>query len=538
MQQMYYCPNCGIPVVYGQAQCSNCKTVLNWQVSQTQGQYQSSSDQYYNRQQQQWYQGSPDYQSAGEGSQDQNQQQAGDEAPRLLQLIKNNRGMIARVSIILGIVVALIVAGIALQGPISKWFAAPVVTSFDADPSTITSGQEATLQWDVTGATSIVISPDIGPVSSSGTRKISPDMTTTYTLVAGGQSGGSIRKSITVTVTAAPPAINSFSLNTGSIYVGQTATLSWNVTGATSVSINPVVGAVSLSGTQNVSPDLTTTYTLTASNNAGNSTASATITVTAANTPVILSFTARPTIINPGESSTLTWDVIGSATVYIDQSLGGVSSKGFKEIIPTETKTYTLTADNGSSKVTKSVTVTVDTKNIANKTGTAITKTPPVINTFSASRNSIALGENITLTWAVDGARTISISPDVGDVPSSGWSMVIPTATTAYKLSAVNTFGTETAETIVSVSVSTDGVAPIIRSFAASPSSITEGGTSNLSWSTKGATIVTINQGIGIPVSKYSQAVSPEQTTAYTLTAINSYGTDNETVTVTVTAGP
>jgi hypothetical protein len=191
-------------------------------------------------------------------------------------------------------------------------------------------------------------------------------------------------------------------------------------------------------------------------------------------------------------------------------------------------------AANDYGSITKSFTVTVDTTNITNTTDTAITKTPPVINIFSANQNSITLGDNITLTWAVTRARTVSISPDIGTVPSSGWTMVIPTATTAYKLSAVNTFGTETAETIVTVHTSTEGTAPVIKAFVAVPDSISEGGTSSLSWDIKGATIFIINQGIGIPISKYSQPVSPAVTTTYTLTAINSYGTDNATAIVTI----
>jgi PKD repeat protein len=79
-----------------------------------------------------------------------------------------------------------------------------------------------------------------------------------------------------------------------------------------------------------------------------------------------------------------------------------------------------------------------------------------------------------------------------------------------------------------------DGAAPVIKSFSADPSSISEGGTSSLSWNVKGATIYIIDQGIGIPTAKYSQPVSPAKTTTYALTAINSYGTDNATVTVTV----
>jgi hypothetical protein len=498
MQQMYSCPNCRAPIVYGQPYCPNCKMVFNWQVPQSQGQNQTQND---------------------------------DDGPGLLQRIMSHRGTIVKISIALVIVAALIVGGIALQGEISKWFAVPVVTSFNTSSSTITTGQEATLQWETTGASSVSISPGIGAVSSSGTKIVSPEKTTTYTLVADKMTG-SARKSITITVTGALPSINSFSIIPDSIFLGQTATLSWKVTGATSVSINPDVGTVSSSGTQSVSPDLTTTYTLTASNSAGNPTASATVTVTKPGAPIITTFSASQTSIKSGQSSTLTWDVIGSASIYINQSLGAVPPKGSKEVIPTATTTYTLTADSGNSKVTKSVTVTVDTTNIS--TSPAITKTPPAIKTFTASQNSITLGDNITLTWSVDGSRTTSISPDVSTVPSSGWTMVIPIATTTYKLSAVNTFGTETAEATVTVNRLTDGTAPVIRSFAAAPTSIPVGGTSSLSWEIKGATILTINQGIGILASKYSQPVSPAETTAYTLTAINSYGTDNRTVTVTV----
>ncbi len=527
---MYYCPNCRAPVAYGQTQCSNCKTVLTWQVSQTQDQYQSSQDQYAH-QQQQWYQASPDNQSAGSGYQGQDQPQDGDNGSRLLQLIKSNRRIVAIVTIILVIVASLIGAGIALQGEISKWFAAPVVASFDAGSSTITSGQEATLSWEVAGATSVSISPDIGAVSSSGSATVSPGETTTYTLIASSQFGGSASKSTTIAVTGALPGINSFSFNTDSIYTGQTATLSWSVAGASSVSIDPEIGTVSSSGTKNVSPGSTTRYVLTASNNNGNSTASATLTVTPSKAPIITTFSASPGSIDSSEVSTLTWDVIGARSININQGIGGVASKGSMQVTPVATAIYTLRADSDYGSATQSVTITVNT---TSTTGPAITKDPPEIKTFSASQNSIMSGDNITLTWAVNGARTVSISPDVGDVPSSGWTMVIPAATTTYKLSAVNTFGTVTEEATVTVSASTDGTAPVIRSFTATPINIPEGGTSNLSWDIKGATILTINHGIGIPASKYLQSVSPAITTSYTLTALNIYGSDNATVTVTV----
>jgi hypothetical protein len=497
MQQMYSCPNCGAPVAYGQQQCQNCKMVFNWQVPQSQGQEQT---------------------------------QDSDDQPGLWQRIKDHKGTIAKISLAIVIVAALIGAGIALQGEISRWFAAPVVASFDTSSPTITSGQEATLQWDVSGADSVSISPGIGKVSLSGTRAVSPETTTTYTLVANKMSQ-SARKSVTVTVTGILPSIGHFGFNNDSIFAGQSTTLSWNVTGATSVSINPNIGTVSSSGSQSVSPALTTTYTLTASNSAGNPTALATINVTPPNAPIINTFSASKSSISSGQSLTLAWDVIGSASIYINQSVGAVPPKGSKEVTPTSTTIYTLTADSGNGKVSKSVTVIVET---TNTTVAAITTTPPAINTFSASKNAIMLGDNVTLNWTVTRARTVSISPDVGTVPSSGWTMVIPFANTTYKLSAVNTFGTETKETTVTVSKLTDGIAPVIRSFTAVPGSIPRGGTSSLSWDIKGHKIIIIDQGIGLLTTKYSQPVSPAETTTYTLTAINSFGTDNATATVTV----
>ena len=75
------------------------------------------------------------------------------------------------------------------------------------------------------------------------------------------------------------PIINSFSADSPSITAGESSTLSWSVTDATSVTIDNGVGTVALSGTTTVSPITTTTYTLTATNTAGSVTATTTVTV-------------------------------------------------------------------------------------------------------------------------------------------------------------------------------------------------------------------------------------------------------------------
>jgi hypothetical protein len=123
------------------------------------------------------------------------------------------------------------------------------------------------------------------------------------------------------------------------------------------------IGTVNASGTLAKSPVTTTTYTLTASNANGSTTASATITVGAmtGTLPVITSFTATPSTIVAGGSSLLQWNIRGNLTsVSIDPEVGVPSNfQQTAEVTPTENTTYTLTATSDNGTVTRSVTVTV-----------------------------------------------------------------------------------------------------------------------------------------------------------------------------------
>jgi hypothetical protein len=77
-----------------------------------------------------------------------------------------------------------------------------------------------------------------------------------------------------------PPQVEYFQASPGSIYVGECATLQWgNVTNWTEVIITPGIGAVNAPGAENVCPQQTTTYVLTANGPGGTNTASTTVTV-------------------------------------------------------------------------------------------------------------------------------------------------------------------------------------------------------------------------------------------------------------------
>jgi len=75
----------------------------------------------------------------------------------------------------------------------------------------------------------------------------------------------------TVTLQASP----------GSVNKGESATLSWNSTDATQLTIAPDVGDVTAQGSTKVTPSDSTTYTITATGPGGSTSATATVTVSA-----------------------------------------------------------------------------------------------------------------------------------------------------------------------------------------------------------------------------------------------------------------
>jgi hypothetical protein len=185
-------------------------------------------------------------------------------------------------ALVLALLACLALSGCAgSSNPPPKGSSAPTITSFGANPTSISSGTSSTLTWATTGATSISISPGgFNSTSANGSTSVSPAATTTYTLTATNTSG-SATSTATVSVTAASaPTINSFGANPTTITAGSSSTLSWSTTGASSIAIAPgTFTSTSSSGSTSVSPTATTQYTLTATDSAGSATATATVTV-------------------------------------------------------------------------------------------------------------------------------------------------------------------------------------------------------------------------------------------------------------------
>ncbi|MBL6751001.1 MAG: hypothetical protein ISP90_10790 [Nevskia sp.] len=165
---------------------------------------------------------------------------------------------------------------------------APTVT-ITANPASITLGNSTALNWSTTNATACTASGGwTGAEPTAGTANESPDRAGTilYTLSCSG-AGGSASASASVSVAAAPPPTVSITANPAAITVGDSTTLSWTSTNATSCTASGSwSGAQATSGTQHEAPAAagTASYTLSCSGPGGTIAAAATVTVAAPRT--------------------------------------------------------------------------------------------------------------------------------------------------------------------------------------------------------------------------------------------------------------
>ena len=160
--------------------------------------------------------------------------------------------------------------------------------------------------------------------------------------------------------------------------------------------------------------------------------------------PTITSFTANPTSVNSGTSSTLSWASTGATSIAITPgTFTSASATGATSVSPAATTTYTLTATNAAGSTTSTATVTVPTSS------------KPAISSFTANPTSITSGSSSTLNWTTTGATGLAITPgNFTSTSASGSTDVSPTATTTYTLTATNNSGSITSTAKVTVTAS------------------------------------------------------------------------------------
>ena len=234
------------------------------------------------------------------------------------------------------------------------------------------------------------------------------------------------------------PATITISAQPAIIAQGQTTTISWSSTNATSVTITPSLlsedqTALALSGSVTIVPTAATTYTAVATGADGK-----TATSTANVSMLSVTLTATPAKVAAGQSAILSWTSTNATSLSIDQGVGTVTgATGNVTVSPSTPTTYTITATNGTATATATATVST-------ALGVTLKATPA----------NIASGGQSTLSWTSTNAATLSIDNGIGTVAlPAGTHAVSPTANTTYTITATDAAGNATtAATTVSVS--------------------------------------------------------------------------------------
>ena len=343
----------------------------------------------------------------------------------------------------------------------------PEVQSFTANPAILEAGQSATLAWAVSGATAVRISDAGGAVAYeganlSGTTSVTPQATTTYTLVATDADNRTATRTVMVTVNQPAGArVVAFSAMPATIAAGQSAELVWEVERAPGgIEITAggaqVTASAQASGRFAVTPAATTQYVLVARSPAGDATAMTTVTVTAVPGPAVGSFTATPNPVAFGASTTLAWSTTEATAIRI--------LSGGQEL-------HTSAAATGSHQVAINAAVTTFTLEASGASGSPATAQvtvyghrAPVIQSFTANPSSLAAAGPVTVSWSVQDVSGLTLTANGAPVPGftgvtsattavsrSGSLQVQVASTTTFELVASSAAGSVNAQAQVSV---------------------------------------------------------------------------------------
>ncbi|MCI5208646.1 MAG: hypothetical protein D3910_07595, partial [Candidatus Electrothrix sp. ATG2] len=392
----------------------------------------------------------------------------------------------------------------------------PVVTLSPYGSYWMTPGESVTLTWTTLYADTVTMKQgvDTVDVEANGSMTITPDaLPLTYTLT-GQNSAGSTSRSVTLyyfkptgTLTAEPTQLK----------VGDSTLLTWTSTHAETCTIttntDPDIRTVDCNGSLEVTPTAPTRYYFNMAGPGGSVTRYKDVSFVVPTADL----KASTTTINEGESVELSWVFANATSCTIDQGIGEIEPGAVRDVTPTSTTTYTMTAVGPGGTVTDQVTITV------------IPTNPVPTVSLATNKLQIIRGNSVTLSWESSYADSLTITPDLGGtLPLTGSETVYPETTTTYTVTATNANGTATD----SVTITVIPPSPTIT-LTATPTDIMAGETAVLSWSTTDADSVSFNQGInGVPLQG-TLTVSPTETNTYIATATGQGGTTSKSVTVT-----
>lgn len=408
--------------------------------------------------------------------------------------------------------------GVSGSGSVTVTVLPTPTLSISASPTKVAPAGASTLTWVSANTSSCTASGSwSGSKPISGSEVVHPMASSTYGISCVNGIGTAVSGSAAVTVVPLPTV--SLSASPSSIAAGATSTLTWSSTNASScAATGSWSGAKSLTGSANVAPSVTSTYTLECNNAVGAGSASTTVTIVPAPS---VSISASPTEVGTGGPSVLTWsstDATGCAAGGAWSGSKGTS--GSTTVFPGTTSTYTISCSGiGGQSPTKSATVTV-------------VPTPTV--SLAANPLVVPQGGSSTLSWSSTNATGCGAGGSwSGAKPPSGSESVTINATSTYTLTCSGTGGTSSLK-----SVTVEATAPPTVSLSAFLPTIATGGTSTLTWTALNATSCQASGAwAGSRTTSGAAQVTPTTTSTYTLSCSGAGGSQSASATVTVQPG-
>ena len=256
-------------------------------------------------------------------------------------------------------------------------------------------------------------------------------------------------------------------------------------------------------------------------------------------TPVAptLIFVTSPSSITKGNSTTLSWNASNATACTASGGWSGTkTTSGTETVTPATSAAYTLVCTGTGGTVTKSVSVTV--------TALTTATTTPTTTTSPSTSSGFAMGKEVKTTAIVNvranpggsklGNQALGALGKITDGPKS------QDGFTWWKIDFTAGVDGWVADKYLVLTTSTQTptptpVAPTLI-FVTSPSSITKGNSTTLSWNASNATACTASGGwSGTKTTSGTETVTPATSAAYTLVCTGTGGTVTKSVSVTVT---
>jgi len=345
---------------------------------------------------------------------------------------KSKKWLFIGIGIAALLIIAAVVVFLLLSGSGTK---TPQILSFTAEPTGILLGKPSTLTWETADAVQLLLNEE--EVEPTGSKKVTPGETTTYTLVAKGEDETEATETCSVEVTIPKrPEILTFTANPGKVDPGGSSVLKWKTSNADKIYLESE--RVEAAGEKEVFPEATTTYRLTVEGEGGKEMETVNVNVRALMAPEILTFEISPAAVRKGQSAVLKWNTKNAESITLE-GVGDLAASGQKNVQPDKTTTYTIVAKSKDGEARQNVKVSVQTVR-------------PGIRSFTASASIIKKGGSVTIRWSVSDAEEVLFYPGGKRVKTSGSLNLRPTTTTAYTLLARSSGGTVKKSVTVRVS--------------------------------------------------------------------------------------